>query len=70
MSGTEYRYGMRLRGFSIGAQPMLGLKRREDCPKHGQYSRAYHDILVYNRPLEEWEIRNFELDYLGSVKVE
>lgn len=70
MSRTEYKYGMRLRGFSIGAQPLSGLKRHEDCPKSGQYSRAYHDILVYNRPLEEWEIRNFELDYLGSVKVE
>lgn len=70
MSDTEYRYGMRLRGFSIGAQPMHGLKRREDCPKHGQYSRAYHDILVYMRPLEDWEIRNFELDYLGAETVQ
>lgn len=65
----EYRYGMRLRGFSIGCQPMSGLKGREDCPA-GKYHRKYYDILVYNRPLEEWEIRNFELDYLGISLVE
>lgn len=70
MSGTEYIYGMRLRGFSLGAQPMMGLKRREDCPADGRFSRSYYDILIYSRPLEEWELRNFELDYLGQVNVE
>lgn len=69
MAKAEYRYGMRLRGFSIGCQPMQGLKRREDC-QTGKYSRSYYDILVYSRPLEEWELRNFELDYIGTDLIE
>lgn len=38
----KYRYGMRLRGFSIGCQPMNGLDHREDDP-----TGRYHDILIY-----------------------
>ncbi len=41
-----YKYGMRLRGFSIGCQPMIGLVRRENDP-----TGRYHDILIYSRPL-------------------
>lgn len=58
-----YKYGMRLRGFSIGCQPMVGLIRREDDPLH-----LYYDILVYNRPLKDAEIENFELDTLGQFE--
>lgn len=28
----EHKYGMRLRGFSIGCQPMSGFIRQEDDP--------------------------------------
>lgn len=53
----EYRYGMRLRGFSIGCQPMQGLDRAEDDP-----AGKYYNILVYNRPLTEQELKDYELD--------
>lgn len=54
----EYRYGMRLRGFSIGCQPK-GVIRREDSDK-------YWDIIVYDRPLTEEEIRHYSLTPLGK----
>lgn len=56
----EYKYGMRLRGFSIGCQPMKGFLRRED-----DTTGKYYDILVYNRPLTESEIYSYELDSLN-----
>lgn len=56
----EYKYGMRLRGFSLGCQPMKGFLRRED-----DTTGKYYDILVYNRPLTESEIYNYELDSLN-----
>lgn len=56
-----YRYGMRLRGFSIGCQPMDGFVERQD-----DRSGKYHDILVYDRKLSEAEVRDYELDYLGE----
>ena len=40
-----YKYGMRLRGFSIGCQPMKGFWERQD--DNGNYDRRYHDILLY-----------------------
>ena len=52
----EYRYGMRLRGYSPGAQPK-GVLRRED-----DQTGRYHDIIVYDRQLSADEIRAYELD--------
>lgn len=57
----QYRYGMRLRGFSIGCQPMSGLDHRED-----DNTGRYHDIIVYNRELSSEELKDYELDYLGK----
>lgn len=57
-----YKYGMRLRGFSIGCQPRHGLVRVEE-----DGSGRYHNILIYNRPLADREQEAFELDYLGEV---
>ena len=57
---TEYRYGMRLRGFSPGAQPK-GVLRREDDP-----TGKYHDIIVYDRPLSAEEISNYDLDTITT----
>lgn len=54
---TEYKYGMRLRGFAPLCQPKEGFIRREDST-----SRRYWDILVYDRKLTTDEIRNYELD--------
>lgn len=56
----EYKYGMRLRGFSIGCQPMDGFVRRED-----DLTGVYHDIIVYDRPLNEKECEQYELDDLN-----
>ena len=52
-----YLYGMRLRGFSIGCQPMDGLVERQD-----DESGLFHDILVYNRELTKQEREDYELD--------
>lgn len=56
-----YKYGMRLRGFSIGCQPMDGFIDREDDP-----TGKYHDILNYSRQLTGQEETEYELDYLGE----
>ena len=53
----EFRYGMRLRGFSPGCQPMKGFICRED-----DTTGKYWDVLVYDRELTESEIRDYELD--------
>ena len=55
-----YKYGMRLRGFSLGCQPMQGFIERVD-----DKSGRYYDLLLYNRELSQEEIKNYELDYLG-----
>lgn len=59
MKTHEYRYGMRLRGFSIGCQPINGFIRRED-----DVTGKYHDIIVYDRKLNNAELEDYELDYI------
>lgn len=59
---TAYFYGMRLRGFSPGCQPMEGLRYRKD-DKTGEF----YDILVYDRKLTNEELRAYELTYIGLV---
>lgn len=56
-----YKYGMRLRGFSIGCQPMDGFVARVDDP-----TLRYYDIIVYDRMLTGEEVTNYELTYLGK----
>jgi hypothetical protein len=56
-----FLYGMRLRGFSIGCQPSRGILCQEDDP-----TGKYHDLLVYQRPLTEAEMKKYELDFLGE----
>ena len=57
----KYKYGMRLRGFSIGCQPMDGLIERVN-----DETNKYHDIIIYNRKLTEKEIKDYELDFINS----
>lgn len=57
--GDEYKYGMRLRGFSLGCQPSEGFVRREDSEK-------YYDILVYNRKLSPEELIKFDLSFIDN----
>ena len=56
-----YKYGMRIRGFSIGCQPMDGFIERQD-----DTSGKYHDILAYDRELTEEETRHYSLDLIGE----
>lgn len=56
-----YKYGMRLRGFSIGTQPKEGFYERQD-----DTTGKYWDILVYDRKLTDKEVQDYELDYLGE----
>ena len=56
-----YRYGMRLRGFSIGCQPMKGIIDGQDDP-----TGKYYSILTYSRKLTDAEVNEYELDYLGG----
>ena len=58
---AKHKYGMRLRGFSIGCQPMDGLIERVDDPRG-----RYHDVLVYDRMLTGDEVAQYELTYLGK----
>lgn len=54
-------YGMRLRGFSIGCQPMKGFIERRDDKTY-----IYYDIIVYDRKLTSAEVNMYELDYIGE----
>ena len=60
---TKYLYGMRLRGFSIGCQPMNGLIGREERP---DVDGQYHDIIAYDRELTDKEVEGYELDFIGK----
>lgn len=51
-----YVYGMRLRGFSPGCQPMDGLDAVVE------WNKKYYNILIYNRELTDEEVRDYELD--------
>lgn len=62
---TRYLYGMRLRGFSIGCQPMNGLTSRRDSD-----DERYYDILVYRRELTDKELEDYELDFIGEEEAE
>ena len=60
---AKYRYGMRLRGYSIGCQPMDGLVSVLD-DEHGRY----YTVLEYDRMLTGEEVTDYELTYLGKVE--
>jgi len=57
------QYGMRIRGYAPGCQPMNGLVKRMD-----DYTGRYHDILEYDRKLTEDEIEHYSLDLLRPTK--
>ena len=57
-----YKYGMRLRGFSIGCQPSKG-----SVDAMPDESGKYWDFLIYNRKLTDKEVSDYELDYLGET---
>lgn len=57
----KHKYGMRLRGYSIGCQPMDGLVSVVEDPKH-----RYYNILTYDRMLTGQEVTDYELTYIGK----
>ena len=65
MSKRVYIYGMRLRGFSPGCQPLDGF-----IDRHDDTSGRYHDILLYNRLLTIAEVEEYELDFIKWEDVE
>lgn len=65
MNGSLYYYGMRLRGFSPGCQPMDGFVI---CCTNFVHSHGYHDVLIYRRELTEDELRDYELDFIKEVE--
>ena len=60
---TLYKYGMRLRGFSLGCQPRENLYKRID-----DTTNKYYDIIIYTQPLTLQQTISYELDYLGEGK--
>lgn len=58
---TVHVYGMRLRGFSPGAQPKDGWLETEEDPLG-----EYWNVLIYSRQLDRKEQKAFALDYLGK----
>lgn len=57
-----YYYGMRLRGFGLGCQPMIGFIKRHDDPTNN-----YYDIIEYKEPLLPKEIEAYSLDELQAT---
>ena len=62
----RYYYGMRLRGFAPGCQPMTGLIGMQDILPRGQYTQ-YKDVLIYDRPLTTDELKDYELAFIAEV---
>ncbi len=62
MKHRYFFYGMRLRGFSPGCQPMDGLVERRDS-----INDRYYDVIVYNRELSAKECADYELDKVGET---
>ena len=58
-----YKYGMRLRGFAPMCQPMNGLVSAD-----ANGDSRYHSYLYYERKLDDDEVRNYELDFIGEEK--
>lgn len=61
--GGRYVYGMKLRGFAPLCQPMAGLLGYTEDP-----TGVYYNLLAYDRPLTEEELRDYELVPIQSVK--
>ena len=56
----RYYYGMRLRGYSPGAQPDGVVEHQYDV------SGKYWDIIAYNHPLTEEECFMYDLEYIET----
>lgn len=61
MKDARFTYGMRLRGFSPGCQPMNGLIEHRSTPQG-----PYYDLLTYDHELTEKEMQDYELDFVQA----
>lgn len=61
MNERYYHYGMILRPFGIGCQPMHGLVGHIN-----DESERYWDIIIYDRELTGKEMFDYDLVYLGE----
>ena len=59
----EYKYGMILRGFSIGCQPMNGLIDWQDSDRA---ATGYWSVLTYQRKLTDDEQKSYSLSFIGE----
>lgn len=60
-----YKYGMRLRGYSIGCQP-------SGCIKHEDFENkenGYWSYIYYEFALKEEQMKMYDLDFLGIVNI-
>jgi len=60
----KYVYGMRLRGFSLGCQPMDGFIERRDS-----LAENFYDVIVYSRLLTEKELKDYDLTFIGMEEI-
>lgn len=58
-----YKYGMKQRGFSIGAQP-AGVKYYQDTTKE---ESGYWSFIYYDRELTQEELRKYDLEFVAQV---
>ena len=59
-----YAYGMRMRGFSLGAQPRGHIGRIDDP------TGKYYDIVIYADPLTADQVFGYDLEYIGACRRE
>lgn len=59
-TNKTYKYGMKLRGFSIGCQPLKGLIDASEDPEG-----KFYNILTYDRELTDEELEEYELEDLA-----
>lgn len=58
-----FYYGMRLRGFSPGCQPMDGFVERQD-----DWTGKYWDVLVYDRQLDKADCEQYDLEFIAAER--
>lgn len=59
-----HKYGMRLRGYSMGTQPR-GVEKWEDADKDKD---GYWSYIYYEEKLTDEQVENYDLDYLGEAE--
>lgn len=59
----RYKYGMRLREYGIGCQPMDNCITAQYTDKR---KCGYWSYVWYSEPLTDKEIIGYDLDYLGT----